>query len=359
MTVMNILVIGRFSSEDFALHIDETLGAMGHSVRRFTPGPTSRRIGGRFGQRLDQLASILHSSSDSLPAVRAHRIRSLWRVAAAGPLDLVILCHDLLWPAEVSDLKRRTGAAVALWFPDHLGSIGRGFFMTADYDALFFKDPYLVHRLAPVLNCPVYYLPECFNPAKHCLEDPQIDNDPLYQCDLTTAGNLHSYRVAFFEHLARYDVKQWGAHPPLWLPALSLADMHQGRQVLNHEKARAFRGAKIVINNLMYAEIWGVNVRTFEAAGAGAFQLIDWRPGLAQLFEEEKELVAFRDMADLRDKIDYWLPRDEERLVIGEAASRRAHAEHTYRQRLELLLRTVAGEAKGFSLPDIRYLSST
>ena len=128
--------------------------------------------------------------------------------------------------------------------------------------------------------------------------------------------------------------------------------MHQGRGVYNHDKVRAFRGAKIVVNNLIYGEIWGVNVRCFEAAGAGAFQMVDWRPGLNHLFEEGKELITFKNIADLKQKIDYWLPREAERTRIREAGRLRAQAEHTYQLRLELLLTTLAGTAQGFTIPD-------
>jgi spore maturation protein CgeB len=105
----------------------------------------------------------------------------------------------------------------------------------------------------------------------------------------------------------------------------------------------------------MYGEIWGVNVRCFEAAGVGAFQMVDWRPGLGHLFEDGKELITFHSMADLKQKIDYWLPRVAERRAIADAGQRRAHVEHTYRQRLELLLATLAGQALGYPIPDIRY----
>ena len=99
---MNILVIGKFYTEGFALHIAETLAGMGHSVRRFEPGFRSGRIGGRFGHRLDQVRGVIHSATDSLPSVRALRMKALWRVAEQGQLDVVIVCHDFLWPAEVS-----------------------------------------------------------------------------------------------------------------------------------------------------------------------------------------------------------------------------------------------------------------
>jgi spore maturation protein CgeB len=76
------------------------------------------------------------------------------------------------------------------------------------------------------------------------------------------------------------------------------------------ERVRAFRGAKIVVNNLLYTEMWGLNARCFEAAGAGAFQMVDWRPGLAQLFEDGPEIVRFSGAPNLRTKIAHWLPRE-------------------------------------------------
>lgn len=350
---MNILVIGKFYSEGFALHIAETLTTMGHSVRRFEPGYKLARIGGRFWHRFDQVRGVIHSSTDGLPSVRAQRMKALWKAAEQGPLDVVIVCHDFLWPAEVAELKRRIGAQVALWFPDSMVNFGRGFFMNAPYDALFFKDPYIVHALSDVLRSPVYYLPECFNPERHCLPEEAIGEDAAYLCDITTAGNQHSWRVALYKNLSDYNVKLWGNPVPLWMDAGSVTEMHQGRGVYNHDKVRAFRGAKIVVNNLHYSEIWGVNVRCFEAAGAGAFQMVDWRPGLSQLFEDGKELITFKSMAVLKQRIGYWLPREVERRAIAEAGKRRAHAEHTYVLRLSLLIDTLSGTQCGYPMPQV------
>jgi spore maturation protein CgeB len=347
---MRILIIGKFYREGFGLHIAETLTDMGHQVRRYEPGIRSGRLGGRLGHRLDQVRSVIYSATDNLPKIRARRMRALSDVVERSLLDLVLVCHDFLWPSEVSEIKRRSGAQVVLWFPDALVNFGRGYFMNADYDALFFKDPYIVYALREVLRIPMYYLPECFNPKRHRLPEGE-QRRPEYACDIATAGNLHSWRYAFYRHLVDYDVKLWGQPPPLWLPTGTIQSMHQGRLVLNEDKARAFLGAKVVVNNLHYGEIWGVNVRTFEAAGIGAFQMVDWRPGLAQLFEDGKELVSFRGIADLKEKLDFWLPKDEERREIAAAGKRRAHSEHTYRHRLDLLLATLAGQEHGYPLP--------
>jgi spore maturation protein CgeB len=355
MRLMNILVVGKFYAEGFALHIAETLADMGNNVRQLEIGHTSKFWPSLYGRRVVKVLNTLHTLSDNQPSIRAWRIRGLWQAIEQAPLDVVIVCHDFLLPYEVEELKRKSGALIAMWFPDAIVNFNRAMFMNAPYDAIFFKDPFIVHRLNDILRSPVYYLPECFNPKRHILPTESKLDQATYSCDITTAGNLHSWRVAFFKHLTDYNVKIWGNQPPLWLPAGSVLDMFQDRGVYNEEKALAFRSSRIVLNNLHYGEIFGVNVRCFEAAGVGAFQMVDWRPALEHLFLDGRELVTFTNMADLKAKINYWLPREAERRAIAEAGRYRAHSEHTYRHRLELLLATVCGTAKGFSAPVIGY----
>jgi spore maturation protein CgeB len=347
--------LGTFYAEGFALHIAETLVAMGHTVARFEPSFRSNAAGTRLGVRLNQARGVIHSATDAIPALRARRMRPLWQLVDERPFDVVVVCHDFLWPEEVAELKRRSRAKLAMWFPDAAANIGKGFFMNAEYDGLFFKDPYLVEAFSGVLPSPVHYLPECFNPARHQLPEGETPG-PEYQCDITTAGNPHSWRVAFYKHLARYNVKLWGPPPPLWLPLGPVAAMYQRRGVLNQDKARAFLGAKVVLNNLHYGEIWGLNARTFEAAGVGAFQMVDWRPGLAHLFEDGVELVSFRGLSDCKRKLDHYLNHEDERLTIARAGKVRAGCEHTYAHRLSLLLGTLEGSASGHSLPSIGYV---
>lgn len=344
---MKILIVGKFYAEGFGLHIAETLTTMGHLVRQYEPGFKSGRIKGRLGHRLDQVRGVVYTATDNLPDVRARRMQSLWAELEQHPVDLVIVCHDFLWPNEVAEIKRLSGAQVVLWFPDALINFGKAYFMNADYDALFFKDPYIVHFLNGVVRSPVFYLPECFNPVHHRLPEGETPRQE-YACDITTAGNQHSWRVAFYQHVADRKVKLWGQPAPLWMPTGPLNDMHQKRLVLNHDKARAFLGAKVVLNNLHFSEIWGLNVRAFEAAGVGAFQMVDWRPGLSDVFEDGHELISFRGVSEMKDKLDYWLPRHEERQVIAKAGMQRAYAQHTYEHRLNLMLDTLAGKAQGF-----------
>lgn len=347
---MNILVIGKFYSEGFALHISETLADMGHNIKHFVPGIQQGSSNGVFAHRLNQIRSTIYNFSDGVPSIRSRHMRKLWDITKSQSFDLIISCHDFLWANEVDQLRKSTSAKVVMWFPDALVNFTKGHFMNANYDALFFKDPYIIKALNGILASPVYYLPECFNPNRHTISS-KSEIEKKYLCDIATAGNAHAWRVAFYKHLKEYDVKLWGGHPPLWMPIGSVANMYQGEKVLNETKAKAFLGAKIVLNNLHYGEIWGLNVRAFEAAGIGAFQMVDWRPGLSQLFEDGKEIITFTNLDDMHTKIKFYLARPELRKQIADAGKQRAYAEHTYQKRLQILLETVFNGKTGFPLP--------
>jgi spore maturation protein CgeB len=273
-------------------------------------------------------------------------------IERSGGIDVTLATHDFLTPAEASSVKSLTGAPLILWYPDPIWSFQKHMFLNAPFDALFFKDPYIVDILRRNLDAPVYYLPECFSPESLSVTEPSV-RDPSYSADICTAGNLYAYRVAFFRNVSDQNVRIWGLPPPLWMSLGPVEKMVERRFIAHGEKAKAFTSAKIVLNNLNPSEIWGTNVRTFEICGAGGFQITDRRPGLSQLFEPGKELVTFDHVQDLRSKIEHYLVASDEREQIAASGQRRALLEHTYKHRLTLLLQTVAGQAKGFPMPKI------
>jgi spore maturation protein CgeB len=82
---------------------------------------------------------------------------------------------------------------------------------------------------------------------------------------------------------------------------------------------------------------YGGNMRLFEAAALGTFQLVDNRPGIHEWFKDGEHLVIYKDTQDLREKAAYYLAHPEERLAIAEAARAYVLAHHTYEQRLDKL----------------------
>ena len=90
-----------------------------------------------------------------------------------------------------------------------------------------------------------------------------------------------------------------------------------------------------------------VNLRAFEIPMAGGLQFCRYNEELAGYFEEDKEIVFYRDNLDLIEKANYYTKRasDAEIAKIKKAARIRAEGEHTWWHRF----------VKAFDILGIKY----
>ena len=89
----------------------------------------------------------------------------------------------------------------------------------------------------------------------------------------------------------------------------------------------------------------GVQGRTFEAAACGAFQLVDDRPSLYELFDPPNDLVTYSDTEELVELVRHYSDRPDERRLRAEKSRRRVLDEHTYAKRLGGMIELVTGSA--------------
>ncbi len=117
-------------------------------------------------------------------------------------------------------------------------------------------------------------------------------------------------------------------HPLRFRPRVSIANMGAvyGRfQVSLNVHAQVIRG--------------GTNMRTFECAGYGIPQVVEYRLGLEALFEPEREILVFRDLDEMMAQIKRLMFNREFARLLSERARARALAEHTYVHRVETVCR--------------------
>ncbi len=337
---MRVLVVGPGWVDSSEMGCVRGLRALGHQaeicdLRQHIGVPAPLR---RFPQSF-LIAEYLLRSTVREPFYFAQR--QLLQQAQAMRADLVLVIQ-LLWvlPETVERLRDR-GVRCAGWFPDAFTSFGRGTFLLAPWDALFFQDRFIVERLRTTLAADnIHHLAQCCDPDFHRPLPLTDDDQRRYAADVATFGNYYPYRARLIEPLldAGLRIKLWGARPPRWLHH-RVHDHWAGAVVLGDDKCKAMRAAKIALNTNHYAGIGDVNKRTFELAGIGAFQLTDERAALVDYFEPGREVATFRGRGDLLDKVRYYLERPEERAAIAARAQARAHREHTFAERLRTLLR--------------------
>jgi spore maturation protein CgeB len=323
-------VVGAAAPDYFADNIGDALRRIGHNVIQLGPA----RAGGNGGPA----ASVAALARQRFPRLDERAQQRIVTSAAGAGCEVVINLDAQLTPGTVSQLKR-AGLRVAFWFPDHVGNLGRQLMLLAPYDALFFKEPWLVARLRATLDLPVYYLPQGCNPRWH---------RPLCPAGtgrwLVIAGNMYPSRVRLLERLIAkgIPVKIYGTGFPRWLGDTPVRQAHAGRAVFREEKARAFRSAAGVLNTMYPAEVDGVNARLFEAAGSGAAVLTEHRSTVGDLFSIGSEILAYRDVDELIDIATRLLDEPGLSARIGDAATRRAHRDHTYDLRVATILEKIA-----------------
>lgn len=330
---MRVAIIGQDYPEASARYISKWFARLGHETELFIAPSTFgiSKFRADLVNRLVERSVRLTLSLSTSASMRAEK-RMAAKILKWFP-DLVVTVDAHLWPDTVRDLGGQ-GAKVVLWFLDALVNFGRQIMFVAPYDRIFLKDPYMVRYCSEIAGLPAHLLPEGCDPEIHRPLEPA---PPELVSDVAMIGNIHPSRVRLLEQLLDFDIKVWGRVWPRWLES-PVREMYTGRFLAGDDKAMAMRCSKSVLNNLHYGEIESSNCRMFEAAGCGAFQLAEWRPGFDSLFRDGEEIVYYRSASELRDLLAHWLPRDEERRAVGDAACSRAHAEHTFERRLERLL---------------------
>ena len=242
---MRIGVIGPAWPDSFTANISENARAMGHEGIELGSAYSSR------GLRTIRTLSFVYNM---FPGVNEHVQRSMARKALAQECDLVISVEGGLAPSAVRYL-RRNDAKVVLWYPDALVNMGRQMMLLASYDAIFVKEPHLVDRCTALLGLPIFYLPEACHPRLH---RPLVvaGSDPY----LVIAGSMYPSRMRLLERLTSKGIplKLFGGPFPRWAGNTPLRDIHTGRCIFGEEKARIFRSAAGVLNNLHPGEIQGV-----------------------------------------------------------------------------------------------------
>jgi spore maturation protein CgeB len=94
------------------------------------------------------------------------------------------------------------------------------------------------------------------------------------------------------------------------------------RKLSDAETLRTYRSAKIGFN--MHQTYGPSNLRTFELPANGVLQICDNPKGLSELFELDKEVVAFETLEEAVAKAEHYLAHDDERREIAWRGFRRA-----------------------------------
>lgn len=111
-----------------------------------------------------------------------------------------------------------------------------------------------------------------------------------------------------------------------------------GQLSYDYEAPKAFHLSKINLNITLHCIKTGVPLRVFDIMGVGGFVMTNYQEDMLGLFEEDKEIVMFRNIEEMMDKIGYYLTHEEERVKILMNGYNKAKKYYTHEIALEKML---------------------
>ena len=312
--------------EHMGMDFRDELLALGHEVRTFAyrrENPLYKNVGTKEAYQLWILRRLERTCLDFRPQVVL--------VIKGGPIT----------PGLIRRVKKRLDAAFVNFFPDNpLWMIP--FECIEAYDVFFTKERYALRSLEQVGIRNLHYLPMYCVPAMHHPVALTPEEQDRFGSRISFVGSHYTYRERFLKELAGYPVRLWGSG---WRNATDPAvrQMVAGPPVWGRAKLATYSGSLLSLNHHHpMNDIVGVNTRAFELAASGACQVVDLKEELEHLFKPGEEVVAYRDLAELRRHLDYYLAHPDEARAIGDNALGRALREHTLRHRIEEMLAVLA-----------------
>ena len=279
----------------------------------------------------------------------------LSKVEAFAP-DLVLCMAQA--PMSPLALKRLRALKVptAMWFVEdyRLFTYWRAFAPLYDIFAVIQKEPFASELTAMGVENSLY-LPLAALPEVHKPLDLSAAEKKEFGSELSFMGAGYPNRRKAFLDFISMDFKIWGTE---WEDEPRLRPLVQrgGARINSEDTVRIYNAAAINLNlhsSVQAGELVGrgdfVNPRTFEIAACGAFQLVDRRSLMDELFQED-ELACFESMDQLKALIAHYRAHPQERTAMAARARERVLAEHTYAIRMRSLLDFVGERFPGFGL---------
>ena len=335
-------------------YIAAGFGRLGHDVRTFI---YSRDLNHPLGLCSRLRRKLLGPDRFQIERVfanaRQDNLDFIHGVEEFAPDLVLVVKGETLLPETLHAVKRRSGVPLLqwcgddpFWFPNIVGAFGI-------YDHFFIADASYIPDIEKHGSPSASFLAHAVDETVYHDGIPPAaeETDVIFVGDSRhQMGHLPEnwHRVEMLEAVARagFNLAIYGRGWESLPDSYAVRKFVRGPELLPATQvAAAYRASAIVLNVHHPQMVHGCNMRTFEAAACGAFQLVDDRASLAELFDPTDDIVAYRSSEELVELIRHHLDHPAERAAIAARGRATVLARHTYAQRLAELLQRATGSA--------------
>ena len=339
---LKILVVNPYygGSLPTAKYCLQALTNMGHKAESvecevFVDGYLSLNKITRNKTNVDLLITQFNSLMGQVVAAKA---------ADFNPDLILAIAQAPLGPDSIKNLKKLK-IPIAFWFVEDYKTLTYWKEIASSYDYIFtIQKEKFFKELQKIGAKNYYYLPQACLPDVHKTIKLSPDDINKYSADVSFMGSGYYNRLQSLPRLLNHNIKIWGTEWALE-SAIGARVQNGNKRINSNEIAKIYNAGKININLHSSTYHSGVNPkgdfvnpRTFEIAACGGFQLVDERSELAELLIPGIEIVTFRSIDELCEKVDYFLNHEEEAKTIAARGKARILKDHTIQHRMHEML---------------------
>ena len=263
--------------------------------------------------------------------------------------DLILTLYGSRLDRTIMQNIHQTDYKTALWLVDDPYEVDTTLSFASNYDFIFTIEENCIPLYQNAGSKNVHWLPLATLPSRF----KSITVEQKYRSDICIVGTAFQNRLLLVDQLADYFLSKATKIIGRWWERLEnyqrLKKNIFNQLIKPNELVNYYNGAKINVNihrifniaNSKNIPAQTPNNRTFDIAACNAFQLTDCRQMISQFYIPNQEMIIFRSVADLKEKIDYYLLHDREREQIASSARLRTLTEHTFLERLRTLIKIV------------------
>jgi spore maturation protein CgeB len=243
-------------------------------------------------------------------------------------------------PGTITTL-RNMGIPMVLWTTDVPTKPFSHIIHTAHlYDQVFCAGTEAMDLLTLHQVRNIHWLPFACDPFYHRPLTLTDDEKHTLARDVVFVGSYYPNRWKLLQQLAHLNIGIWG---PGWDRVINDRNRNIVKNIhLNHtEWIKIYNASKIVII-IHYQDghtpCHQASPKIFESLACKCFVLVDDQKDVFRMFRSGQHLVAFHNIEDLKDKIQYFLIHEEERKSIAENGYKEVTQKHTYQHRIREIL---------------------
>jgi spore maturation protein CgeB len=167
----------------------------------------------------------------------------------------------------------------------------------------------------------------------------RCDKESLFYMTLDYAATS-IIRRRVVEAICDFGCSVWGDKG--WVEMLSDKIRYCGWADRNTILPKIYNATKINLNVTMAQLRTALPWRVFEVTACGGFLLTDIREDIWSSFDVGKEVIGYRDLRELKEKVEYYLRHQDEREEIARHGMMRTLKDHTYMRRMEEVLEVMS-----------------